>query len=100
MVKIIPPLIPTTTFTLTHPWPRSSASLLVTSRHYNATGAGLWLRNVSLSDAGEYKCKGYQISAALVKSKEQLIRLKVQRKLRPQINSMIKTLVTYSLPPS
>lgn len=89
MVIIIPPLIPTTPVLLAHPYPRSSASLAVTSRHYNATGAGLWLRNVSLSDAGEYKCKGYQISAALVKSKEQLIRLKVQRKLRPQINSLL-----------
>ena len=54
----------------------------VSSRKYEATGAGLRLRNVSLSDAGEYVCKGYQISATLVKSKEQRIRLKVQRKSR------------------
>lgn len=61
----------------------------VTSRKYNATGAGLRLRNVSLSDAGEYVCKGLQISATLVKSKEQLIRLKVQRKSRWEINQRI-----------
>lgn len=52
----------------------------VTNKKYNATEAGLRLCNVSLSDAGEYVCKGYQISASLVKSKERVIRLKVNRK--------------------
>lgn len=46
---------------------------------YTKVADGLVIKKVSKNDSGEYTCKAYQVSTTISNTKEQTIRLNIQR---------------------
>lgn len=62
-----------------HPFHNTKFSEVPTPK-YTKVADGLVIKKVTKSDSGEYTCKAYQVSTTISNTKEQTIRLNIQRK--------------------